>query len=105
MKRLGVIGVLLLVASCGGNEDEPDGGARLACMHFRNVAADYSDGVLTIDELRDKLAEVEDDASVSEEPGIASAARAMLAAITQGDMDGLAEQIPQFDAACKIAGA
>ena len=84
--------VLALVGctSSNGNGDA-DGSASLACQHFRNVAADYSDEILTMDELRDKLKEVDGDAQYSTEPGVASSARAMLAAITAGDFDGLAE--------------
>lgn len=102
-----VIGLALALAIYGavrgGSDDEPDAGAKLACRHFRNVARDFSDGVLTVPEFRDKLKEVDDDASVSEEPGIASGARRMLAAVTAMDDAELADAVTDFGDACAAA--
>jgi hypothetical protein len=109
---LAIFGALLLVVVVviagrgGGNNEhsEADASAQLACRHFRNVAADYSAGLLTMTELRGKLQEVNDDASVSQEPGIASSARGMLAAITAGDDAALATQVIAMSRACDQAG-
>ena len=99
-----VVGAIVVGVISGGDDDEPDGGAQLACRHFRNVANDYSDGVLTLGELREKLKEVEDDARVSEEPGVASAARELLAAATALDAAAMVPAIERLDQACTQAG-
>lgn len=101
---------LLSVAGCDDVAD-PDGGgpgsdasASLACTHFRNVAADYSEGLLTVPELRTKLQEVHSDASVSTNPGIAEGARDMLAAITRQDLDAFNPAVRRFGDACRAVG-
>ncbi|MEX0755000.1 MAG: hypothetical protein WD556_07775 [Actinomycetota bacterium] len=87
-----------------GDAEEGDAGANLACTHFRNVSSDYSAGILTLRELREKLIEVYDDAKLSSEPGIASSGRKMLADLTHGDLDAFARSIGSFDRACLAAG-
>lgn len=82
----------------------PDLKAELGCQHFRNVMGDFSTGILNDFELREKLREVYDDAMYSEEVGIAPAAQAMLAAVTQSDPDALVTAATQFDAACESLG-
>lgn len=101
MKRhvgLALVGLLALGA-CGGSA-EADSGALLACSDFRSAARDSNDGLLTDEELRGKLKDIESNASVSEEPGVASSARAMLAAATAGDVDGLAVAVERMADAC-----
>lgn len=85
-------------------EKEGDAAAQLACDHFRNVAGDASQGILTEAELREKLAEVDDDAQISEVDGVRNAARAMLRAVTQGDSEALSDAVEEMDAACDSIG-
>lgn len=103
---LGVAVGVLWSAFGGDDENEgPDAGAQLACVHFTNVIRDASDGVLTDAELRDKLKEVADDASVSAEPGVADAARRLLAAATPPlNVDGYAVAMGDLLDACDSAG-
>lgn len=86
-------------------ESEADASAKLACGHWRNVAADASKGLLTDAELREKVKEVYDDAWVSEEPGIASGAEALLRAVTMNDGDALVAAMGEFTTACIESGA
>lgn len=103
MKRLVLLVGVLVLAACGGTDSGPDAGAQLACTHFSNVAQDAADGVLTNEELRSKIKEVEDDASVSDEPGVADAARRMLAAVTAVDPEAYGDAVTDFVAACNAA--
>lgn len=84
---------------------EGDASSRLACSHFFNVANDATAGVLTVEELREKLKEVNDNAKVSEAPGIRESARAMLAAVTSDDGDGFLEAVEAMGDACRAAGS
>lgn len=81
-----------------------DASAELGCGHFRNIMGDVDAGILTDAELRTKFKEVYDTAYVSENPGIAEDARAMLAAITAGDGDPLVAAATAFSAACNAVG-
>lgn len=101
---LGVLVLLYALGSLNGDDDDADASAELACRHFRNVAADYSDGHLTLVELRDKLVEVNDDAQYSDEPGVASSASLMLAAITAANLEELATHVAAMGRACDRAG-
>ena len=74
----------------------------LACRHFRNVARDAADGILTGEELRSKLAEVERDARGSEDAAIARTARELLATFTSGGDQ--AASIAAFGDACRALG-
>lgn len=65
---------------------DPDASAQLACQHFRNVAADADAGVLSDDELREKVLEVHETGQVSNEPGISDGTESLLRAVTQ-DLD------------------
>lgn len=94
---------LLLLGACGS--DGADSSAVLACRDFRSVVRDAQAGVLTDTELRDKLKGVEDTASVSEEPGVASSAREMLAAATAGNTEALAAAGDGMAEACRAADA
>lgn len=105
-KLVAALVAAVLAVGCGsatsgasGGPDEGDASARLACDHFRNVAGDVD--VLTTAELRDKVAEIHDTARVSEVPGIAPNARAMLSAITQGDSAALDTSVRAFGDACR----
>lgn len=71
----------LLVAGCGSS-DNTDASAELACSHFRNVANDVSAGILNTTEFRDKIKEIYDTASVSDDAEVREEAQGMLAAAT-----------------------
>lgn len=82
-----------------------DASSRLACSHFFNVASDASAGLFTVDELREKLKEVHDDAKVSDVAGVRNAARAMLAAAASIDTDAFTEAVTAMGDACRKAGS
>lgn len=96
--------VLLASFSSSSDDDGSDASARLACGHFRNVMADVARGVLTDAELRDKLQEIDEDASVSEVSDVRLYASAMLTASTMGDTDVLILATGDMDAACTAVG-
>lgn len=73
----------------------------LACDHFRNVASDASDGLLTDTELREKLKEVQGNAIIATQE-VQGAAKAMLRAFTQ--RTGEVRAIQAMDKACSKAG-
>jgi hypothetical protein len=81
-----------------------DGSAQLACVHFRNVINDALKGILTDDELRAKIKQVYDTASVSENTGIPDGAQALLAAATSGDADAFNAAAIALDSACTAVG-
>lgn len=99
---LGLVLVFVLLIGGGwayneitGVESEPRDRSALACDHFRHVLDDASDGVLSDAELRTKLQEVEDDASIAS-PSVQAAARSLLAAVTSGtgeDISGAASAL------------
>lgn len=91
-------------SNASGATVQADASAQLACSHFRNVVADEANGVLTDAELRNKLKEVYGDARYSSNAGIAGGARAMLAAVTQGDPAGLRRGLDAFGGACTRIG-
>jgi hypothetical protein len=111
MKRL-VCGVLLLllVAGCGGGSDQggeqqgPDASAQVACADFRSAMRDVQQGILTDEELRDKVKEIDREASVSTQAGLASAGRAMLREVTTGTGEGFVLAAKLFDQSCDEAG-
>lgn len=106
-RAVALVAAVIGLASCSGgagNTGGADSGAQLACSHFRNVATDYNAGVLTASELRDKLKQVDDDAQISGEPGVATAARQLLAASTAGNENEMARQVTALNAACTAAG-
>lgn len=105
----GIVAVVLSalgVTGDSGSDDEMggDASARQACVHFRNVAADYTDDQLTYSELRDKLKEVEAKASVSDTAGVSSAARDMVAAVTNTDEAALTDAVHRMGDACDRIG-
>lgn len=103
--RLAAVALLIFIgAACSPSDTELNtAGSQEACSHFRNVAADYSAGVLTLNELRDKLVEVRD-RSDSAAAGVRSASTSMLAAITSGDVDALSTAVKQMTVACQATG-
>jgi hypothetical protein len=95
---------MTLLVACGGSSEKGDAGAQLACPHFRSVMRDFTAHILTLDEFRGKLKEVNDNAKLSSEPGIAPNSQAMLAAVTQVDDPALSAAVSRFGDACKRLG-
>lgn len=93
-----------LLAACSDSEAAGDSSAELACSEFRELAGDVQDDQLTTEEMRSAMQEVEDRASRSDDEGLASASREMVAAITAADDDRLAAAVAQVDEACTDAG-
>jgi hypothetical protein len=81
-----------------------DASAELACTHLRNVAKDAGKGILTDDEFRDKIKEVYETASVSEDPEIRQNSQELLAAATQGDVDSFTASAQGMLQACQRLG-
>lgn len=81
-----------------------DAGAQLACGHFTDVMADFSKGLLTPTEMRAKLQEVYDSASVSQNAGIPDGATAMLRDSTADDGTTFLTDSVSFSAACNALG-
>ncbi len=96
--------VLVVIAVVGGHDKagtaKADGGAYLACSKAVSVLDDASRGLLTDAELRTKMQGIYADAQVSSDPGIASNAQAMLAALTAGDSDSFTTAASAFVDAC-----
>jgi hypothetical protein len=119
-KALTLLTAAAALAACGGEdaarpqdsartseasaapEPEADASAQLACRHFRNVMGDFD--VLTVPELRAKLQEVHETASVSVEPGVAEHARGLLSAVTAEDGDAFLVEAQRLSDACAAAG-
>jgi hypothetical protein len=81
-----------------------DNSTRASCSHFRDIASDISKGILSDTEIRSKMQEVYDSASVSLDPGIPDGAQALLAAATAGDPTALATAISAFSTSCSNVG-
>lgn len=95
--------VVAAACSSGGAGGDASGGggdasAQLACREFYQLANDVD--LLTSDEQRERVQGIWDKAEVSATPGIADAARRMLAAITANDMDSLERAVSDMDIAC-----
>lgn len=96
--------VCILFVGCGGSSTGDSGGSSdsmLACSHFRSVAYDASEGLLTDAELREKLKEVYDD-SIIASPRVQKAAQRMLREATAGNLS--AGAISAMGAACEAEG-
>lgn len=101
MVALTFVGSLLVACS---DSEAGDQSAEMACDNFRVLAGDVQDNQLTTDEMRSAMQEVEGQASRSDDEGLASSAREMVAAITAGDDDRLAAAVADVDEACTDAG-
>lgn len=102
--------VVCLVGLSGCGEPTPQDKAEtarrsssLACNHFRNIMNDLGNETLTPTEAREKLKEVDDNASIAT-PEVQTAATAMLRAATQDDGPGFLSAVGEMDQACEAAG-
>jgi hypothetical protein len=86
------------------SEPEVDASTRVSCEHFRNIMSDVAQGILSDAELRDKIKEVNESASVSERADIRAGGVAMLRAMTTGTTEDLLTAAGEFDTACDRAG-
>ena len=103
--RIGCLVLALCLLGACSSDSEPTGDqSSLACNHFRNVLGDVQDGVLTDTELREKLKEVESNASIAS-PGVQTAARQLLAAATSGSSEEISAAGGKLLAACSVAGS
>lgn len=82
----------------------PDAGTFLACRDFRLTANDYSDGILTLFELRERLKEVDAHAQGSTDPEVQAAARTMLAMSTAGAYGKLGRAVRTMGRLCDAYG-
>lgn len=98
-----VLAVLLMLGAVMGDDSGPsvDPQDVAACEAFRQAAADYRDGVLTLGELRGRFQDVDDEADGATGP-VARAARRLLAAVTS-DVALLPGAISEMDDACDEA--
>jgi hypothetical protein len=85
------------LAACESAADQ-DLVSENACRHFYNVAADA--GILSTEELRGKLQEVNSTASSGEDRAVRDAARDLLSAITNGDVADFESAVSDMDEAC-----
>lgn len=109
MRRLfTVVLVVAVLAGCGGGEGQQESGAgsdldasaRLACRHFFDIADDVRKGLLSDEEIVDKLQEVYDTGYVSRTPGVSRAVTLMLSGAKQDDQDRLARGIRLMGRSC-----
>jgi hypothetical protein len=83
---------------------QADAQAQLACDHFRNVADDIVNGVLTTEQVTKKLQEVYGTGRRSEARGIPEASRDLLAAWNRADVDALGTASKELSSACRRVG-
>lgn len=103
MTRRLLLVLLLLLAGCGSSESSSDASAEAACRHFRNVVGDAD--ILNNAELREKLKEIHDTASASEDAELQESARGMLASVTEGSpAERFKWHADDFVAACRRLG-
>lgn len=111
MIAIGIAVLFVIISVTNDDTDTPSNTAssgseaeqhsRLACTHFRNIAGDAE--LMTDSEIRSKMKEVHDDASIAT-PGVRSASRDALAAITSGSTAEFQAAIQRLDSACDSAG-
>jgi hypothetical protein len=96
------------LTACDTTSDGGGGGgsaaAELACTHFRNIVGDISKGILTDAEARSKFQEVNDNASIADEPDIVAGGDELVASMTTGTSDDVLAAIGDMDSACSDAG-
>lgn len=92
---IAAVAVVGWIAIAGTQGD--DAGADQACEQFHTAAVDYSDGVLTDAELRERLQQVADRAAGSP---VEDEARAMLAEVTSGTSSSFDAAVEDMSGAC-----
>jgi hypothetical protein len=99
------VGLFVVWAVLTADDNEPTAPAAtnssVACTHFRNVLGDAD--VLSDAELREKLKEVEGNASIAS-PAVQAAARQLLAAVTSGTSGDVQAAATQMVTACAVSG-
>ncbi len=110
LKVIGIAAAVLvgvgLVSALNGDDDKADRDDTVAirvCGDFAEVAHDYADGIMTLGELHDRMADIASDAEGAE--GVRGAkvrveSRRLLAALTSNLNDAPAA-IRSLDAACQ----
>lgn len=99
-----VIAALIIIGELsGGSKTETHDNSSEPCSEFRSAAHDYTLGVLTPDELRNRLKTVRADASVAT-AAVQRAATNMLSALTLGAGDAFASAITEMGSACAATG-
>ena len=69
------------------------------CMHYSNILTDMEDGMLTGEELREKMKEVESDFGTA--PKAREVARYIVAALTKDDADAFSSQVLMLAMMCE----
>lgn len=95
----GIIGMFMLAMSANTPEAQQSSSALFGCRNLREVANDYSAGVLTRPELRSRMLSVRKDSEFAP-PLVKSAADDAARAATAGDDAALAAAITSMNAAC-----
>lgn len=100
--------IAVLFVSCVASGDDNGGGGSedsavsVSCRHFRNIAGDAP--MLTDAELREKLLEVQQSASVAQSSELRAAAREMVIEVTRGTPAGFNEAVTRFGDECRRLG-
>ena len=110
MRQLARAVVLAVTLTACGGETTPaptptplvDVSGRLACEEFRVVIDEV--GLNTMEEVRDSFRAVYDDAKLSMNTRIETAARDALQAMTETDSDAFGAAANELDAACDAVG-
>lgn len=85
-----------------GRSESDDSAVKVSCRHFRNIAGDAS--MLTDAELREKLKEVQQSASVAESDELRAAAQEMVVEITRGTTSEFEDAVSRFGSECSRLG-
>jgi hypothetical protein len=98
---LGVAGLIALgaLSAIGGSDDDHDFSGERACRSFNSTAKDYSDGVLTLPELRDRMKDIADEAQGADNAVVRVESTRLLAALTS-NLTAAPDAISRLDAAC-----
>src|SRR6266508_2661653 len=97
MRRCIVMGAVLagVLAGCGTSSSSSgdDALVQRTCEIFRDIAGDYSDGVDTLPETRDRLRDLLNGYGEAAPSDISQPLRAIVAGLTQGDIDSATDGI------------
>lgn len=92
-----IMGVTGCTDAGGAYAKAPTDDGWRACKHWRNVAQDIEDGVLTTIEAKRKIAEVRDSTN---NPDVHSAAAGLLVALNQGARGDTFNAVLKLEKAC-----